>query len=150
MSLANQIDDMIKEAMKAKEAEKLTVLRLLKTAVKNLAIEKYGPNGTPTDEEVHQVIRKEVKKRIDSIESFEKAGRTEQANQEKREKAFLETFLPTQLSPEELDKLVTECVQETGASTKREMGAVMKLATEKAAGRADGKALSQAVLKVLS
>ena len=91
-----------------------------------------------------------VKKRNDSIESFEQAGRQDVADKEKAEKALLETFLPAALTEEELEKIVQEAVKETGASSKKDMGAVMKAAMAKAEGCADGKALSSLVQKALS
>jgi uncharacterized protein YqeY len=149
MPLTTQIDDLIKDAMRAKDAEKLGTLRLLKSAVKYAAIEKHGADGQATDEEVIAVIRKEVKKRNDSIESFEKAGRPDVAAKEASEKAFLETLLPAGLDSAALEQLVRDAIAETGATTKAQMGLVMKAASAKAAGRADGKALSAIVQKLL-
>jgi uncharacterized protein YqeY len=150
MPLTTQIDDLIKDAMRAKDAEKLGTLRLLKSAVKYAAIEKHGADGQATDEEVIAVIRKEVKKRNDSIESFEKAGRPDVAAKEASEKAFLETLLPAGLDSAALEQLVRDAIAETGATTKAQMGLVMKAASAKAAGRADGKALSAIVQKLLA
>jgi uncharacterized protein YqeY len=95
------------------------------------------------------VIRKQVKQRMDSIESFEKGGRPELAAKERKEIDFLAAYLPKPLTEEETDQLVKEAVAEAGATSKAQMGAVMKIATEKAAGRIDGKKLSQAVQKAL-
>ncbi len=83
MSLASEIDEALKNAMKAREAEKLSVLRMLKSAVKYVAIEKHGASGEASDEEVLAVVRKEIKKRQDAIEGYEKAGRAESAAAEK-------------------------------------------------------------------
>jgi len=149
MPLHLQIDEMIKDAMRAKDTEKLGTLRLLKSAVKYASIEKHGADGQPTDEEVVAVIRKETKKRQDSIESFDKAGRPDAAAKEKSEKTFLETLLPAGLDEAALEKLVREAIAETGATSKAQMGLVMKNATARAAGRADGKSLSALVQRLL-
>lgn len=150
MSLQDQINQDLKAAMKAKDAEKLNTLRLLKSAVSYAVIEKYGQDGVPTDEDVQTVIRKEVKKRNDSIDSFEKAGREEAAAKERNEKVILEAYLPAALSEDEIKAIVESAIAETGASSKKEMGAVMKVAMAKAQGRADGKLLSSLVQQSLN
>ena len=149
MSLVAKIDADLKAAMFAKDAEKLSVLRMLKSAVKYAAIEKGGADSVPTDLEVLAVVRKEVKKREDSIASFTTAGRTELADKEKKEMEFLKTMLPAQLTPDKLEQLVKEAIAEVGATSKAQMGSVMKAAQAKAAGQADGKTLSQLVQKLL-
>jgi uncharacterized protein YqeY len=149
MSLVAQIDADLKAAMIAKDAEKLSVLRMLKSAVKYAAIEKGGADSVPTDLEVLSVVRKEVKKREDSISSFTQHGRTEMADKEKKEMEFLKTMLPAQLTPEKLEQLVKEAITEVGATSKAQMGSVMKAAQAKAAGQADGKTLSQLVQRLL-
>ena len=150
MNLQERIDNDIKEAMKARQTDRLGVLRMLKSAVKNFAIEKGGADLKLSDEEIFPVIRKEVKKRCDSIESFETGGRPELAAKERTELEFLGEYLPQPLSPEELAALVKEAIAEAGATSKAQMGAVMKIATAKAAGRADGKALSVEVQRNLA
>ena len=149
MSLVAKIDADIKAAMIAKEAEKLSVLRMLKSAVKYAAIEKGGADSVPTDLEVIAVVRKEVKKREDSITSFTQAGRTDMADKEAKEKDFLKTMLPAQMTPEKMEEIVKEAIVEVGATSKAQMGSVMKAAQAKAAGQADGKTLSQIVQKLL-
>jgi len=149
MSLVAQIDADLKKAMLAREADKLSVLRMLKSAVKYAAIEKAGADAVPTDLEVLAVVRKEVKKREDSIASYSQAGRTDLADKEKQELEFLRTFLPAQLPPEKIEALVKEAIKEVGATSKAQMGAVMKAAQAKAAGQADGKTLSQIVQRLL-
>jgi uncharacterized protein len=148
MTLQERIDSDLKDAMRAKQAGKLAVLRGLKSALKYAAIEK--PDGVLDDSAATQVIRKQVKQRQDSIESFEKGGRPELAAKEKGEMEMLNAYLPKGLSAEELSALVREAIAEVGASSKAQMGAVMKAAQAKAAGRADGKALSGEVQKQLS
>jgi uncharacterized protein YqeY len=149
MSLQTQVDADIKDAMRARDAAKLGVLRMLKSAVMNAAIEKGGAGTQLDDIEASAVIRKEVKKRQDSIESFEKAGRTELAEKEKAEIEVLNTYLPKALSSAEVETLVREAITESGATSRKEMGAVMKIANAKAAGRVDGKTLSAEVQKQL-
>jgi uncharacterized protein YqeY len=145
MSFQARIDADLKEAMKAKQAERLGVLRMLKAALKNVAIEKGGISFELSDADATAVVRKELKKRQDSIESFTQGNRPELAAKETSEAAVLAAYLPQALTPEELQQLVAAAITETGATSKAQMGAVMKLAVEKAAGRADGKALSAAV-----
>ncbi len=150
MSIAEQIDTDIKEAMKAKQPDRLSVLRMLKAAVKNAAIEKGGLSAQLDDTEATAIIRKQVKQRQDAMESFEKGDRPELAEKERTEMLLLNTYLPQVLSPEELGTLVEEAIHETGATGKAQMGAVMKALQPKVAGRADGKTLSQEVQKRLA
>ncbi len=149
MDFQAQIDQDLKEAMKARQAERLGVIRMLKTALKNASIEKGGMSYVLDDASALAVVRKELKKRQDAIEGFEKGNRPELAAKEKAEAEILAAYLPKALSPEELSALVAAVIAETGASSKAQMGAVMKAATERAAGRADGKALSTAVSAAL-
>lgn len=150
MPFAQQIDHDLKDAMRARDAEKLGVLRMLKSALKYAAIEKAGADGELDDAEATQVIRKQVKQRQDSIESFEKGGRPELAEKEKRELAILTAYLPAAMSAEELTRLVQEAIAETGATGRAQMGVVMKALGPKVAGRADGKTLSQEVQRQLA
>ena len=149
MTFQERIDNDLKDAMKAREADRLTVVRMLKAALKNAAIEKHGATGQLDDADAAAVIRKQVKQRQDAIEGFEKGHRPELAAKEKLELEILNTYLPKQLSAGEISALVKEAIAESGATSKAQMGAVMKLAQAKAAGRADGKALSQEVQKQL-
>ena len=123
---------------------------MLKSALTYAAIEKSGAEGKLTDAEAAQVIRKQAKQRQDSIESFEKGGRAELAAKEKEELSILNTYLPQAMSADELAKVVRETIAEVGATSKAQMGAVMKALQTKVAGRADGKALSAEVQKQLS
>ena len=148
MTLQERIDSDLKDAMRAKDAGKLAVLRMLKSAVKYAAIEK--PDGVLDDAAATQVIRKQVKQRQDSIESFEKGGRPELAAKEKEEMELLNAYLPKGLSAEELSALVRDAIAEVGATSKAQMGAVMKTLQAKVAGRADGKTLSAEVQRLLS
>ena len=150
MTISEQVDHDIKEAMKARQADRLGVLRLLKAAIKNASIEKGGQSATLDDPEATVVIRKQVKQRQDSIEGFEKGNRPELADKEKAEIEVLNTYLPQALGSDELGRLVDEAIAEVGATGKAQMGAVMKALTPKVAGRADGRTLSQEVQKRLA
>ena len=150
MTISEQLDHDLKDAMKAKAVETLSVLRLLKAAVKNAAIEKGGQSAVLDDPEATAVIRKQVKQRQDSIESFEKGGRPELADKERAEIVILQKYLPQALPPEELARMIDEAIAETGATGKAQMGAVMKALQSKVAGRADGKTLSQEVQRRLA
>jgi len=145
MSLTEQIDHDLKESMKARDAFKLGTLRMLKSALKYSSIEQGGASATLSDAEAVAVIRKQVKQREDAIASFEQGGRPELAEKEKSEMALLKVYLPQGLSEVELQALVKEAIAEVGATSKAQMGAVMKMAQAKAAGRADGRQLSAAV-----
>lgn len=149
MTLEERIDSDLKAAMRAREAQTLAVLRLLKSALKNAAIEKGGTTATLDDAEATQVIRKQVKQRQDSIESFEKGGRAELAAKEKAELAVLQQYLPAAMSAEELSRIIQETIAEVGANSKAQMGIVMKALGPKVAGRADGRTLSQEVARQL-
>jgi uncharacterized protein YqeY len=150
MTLAERVDEDLKQAMRDKNAAKLGVLRMLKSALKYAAIEKGGADGDLNDAEAVQVIRKQVKQRQDSIESFEKGGRAELVAKEKDELSILQTYLPQAMSLDDLSKIVHETIAEVGATSKAQMGAVMKALQPKVAGRADGKTLSAEVQKQLS
>ena len=147
MNLPERIDSDLKDAMRAKDAGKLAVLRMLKSALKYAAIEKSDVGLD--DAAATQVIRKQVKQRQDSIESFEKGGRPELAAKEKEELEILNAYLPKSLSADELSALVRETISEVGATSKAQMGAVMKAVQGKVAGRADGKTLSGEVQRQL-
>lgn len=150
MNLNERVDSDLKDAMRARDATRLGVLRMLKSALKYAAIEKSGPDDAMSDAEAVQVIRKQVKQRQDSIESFEKGGRPELAAKEKEELAILNGYLPQQMGIEELASAVRETISELNASSKAQMGAVMKALQAKIGGRVDGKTLSQEVQRQLS
>ena len=140
----------IKTAMRAKNSIALNSLRALKSALTNAAIEKGGL-GTELDEpEILAVIRKQIKQRQDSITQFESAGRAELAENEKAEIEILSKYLPTALTPEQIEEIVAQAISDTSASSKADMGKAMKRAQELSEGRADGKLLSGTVMKRLS
>ena len=150
MTVQQRVDSDLKEAMRAKDVTKLGVLRMLKSALKYAAIAKSDAEAELSDAEAVQVIRKQAKQRQDSIESFEKGGRAELADKEKQELAILNTYLPQGMNPDELAKVVRETIAELGATSKAQMGAVMKALQAKVGGRADGKTLSVEVARQLS
>ena len=149
MTLVERVDSDLKDAMRAKDAPKLGVLRMLKSALKYAAIAKSDAEAELNDAEAAQVIRKQMKQRQDSIESFEKGGRVELAEKEKKEVSILNAYLPQAMTSEEISKVVRETIAETGATSRAQMGAVMKALQAKAAGRVDGKALSVEVQRQL-
>ena len=150
MTLQERVDADLKEAMRAKDATKLGVLRMLKSGLKYAAIAKSGAEAELSDAEASQVIRKQAKQRQDSIESFEKGGRAELAKKEKDELSILNGYLPQPMSADEVSKIVRETIAEAGATSRAQMGAVMKALQAKVAGRVDGKALSSEVSRQLS
>ena len=149
MSLLTQLDNDIKDAMRARAADRLLVLRGLKSAMKATAMEKGIADEAVDDTMAMAIIRMELKKRQDSIESFEKGGRADLVAKERSEAEVLSAYLPKALSQEEIEALVRTVIAELGATSKAQMGAVMKAAGERAAGRADGRALSAVVGKLL-
>ena len=150
MTLQERVDADLKEAMRAKDAIRLGVLRMLKSGLKYAAIAKSGAEAELSDTEASQVIRKQAKQRQDSIESFEKGGRAELAKKEKEELSLLNGYLPQPMSADEVSKIVRETIAEAGATSRAQMGTVMKALQAKVAGRVDGKALSAEVARQLS
>ncbi len=146
MTLQEKIMSDIKEAMKAGNSEKLGVLRMLNSAMKNKAIEK-GKDAVLTDEEAMQVISKEAKKRKESILAFEQGGRPELAEGEKKELAILEVYLPKQMSREEAAVKVEKIL--SGIADKSNAGLVMKAVMQEMKGKADGKMVSELVKEKL-
>ena len=134
------------EAMKAQEKERLSTLRMLQTALKN---EQIHVGHELSDEEAMSVIRKAMKQRQDSIEQFTNAGRTEMADKERTEMELLKTYLPPELTEEEVEAGIREIVASTGAQSKKDMGKVMKEATARFKGRVDGKKVQEIVQRLL-
>ena len=146
-TLQERLSQEIKAAMLAKNADRLSVLRMLKSTLGYVQIERK--TESLPDPEVVAVVQKEVKKRRDSIAQFEAGGRPELAQKELQEVAVLESFLPAPFTPEELENLVRATIQELGATSKKDMGAVIKAVQSKAAGRAEGKTISALVGRLL-
>jgi uncharacterized protein YqeY len=148
MPLNEQIAADLTAAMKAKDAVRLSALRMLKAAVTNKGMVEKGRDLE--DAEVLQVVASLVKQRRDSIEQFSKAGRTDLVDKETAEIAILEHYLPPAVSPEEIEAAVAAAIAETGASSVKDMGKVMKAVMPKLAGKnADGKAVNEAVRRTL-
>lgn len=147
MSLTDTVNTDLAAAMKAREATRLSTLRMLKAAITNKSIEK----GRGLDDaEVLQVVASLVKQRRDSIEQFGKAGRTDLVDKETAEIGVLEHYLPPAASPEDVAAAVTAAIAETGATSARDMGKVMKAVMARLAGRStDGRAVNDAVRRAL-
>ena len=150
MSLFEQIDKDYIQAYKAKDAVRLGVLRLLKTAVKNKLVDLCRPGGTLDDGEMMDLIIKESKQRQDSIEQYRAANRNDLADKEAAELVVLQSYLPKPLSEEELTAVIDAAIAETGASSPRDMGKVISAVMAAHQGRVDGKVLSAAVKARLS
>ena len=147
MTLSDKVNLEITAAMKAKDQVRLSSLRMLKAAIMNKGVEK---NRDLDDAEVMQVVASLVKQRRDSIEQFSKAGRTDLVSKESGELAVLEEYLPAAASPEEIEAAVAAAIAETGASSAKDMGKVMKAVMPKLAGKsADGRAVNEAVRRSL-
>jgi uncharacterized protein YqeY len=143
MNLKDKIVSDLTTAMKAKDANRTSVLRMVKANLMNKQIDK---GSDLTDEEIIKALQTLVKQRRDSIEQYEKAGRAELAEKEKTELMVIEDYLPQSASKEEIEKAIEDVISETGASSIKEMGTVMKAAQAKLAGKsADGKLLSETV-----
>jgi uncharacterized protein len=142
-TLKERIDSELKEAMRSRKELETSVLRMLKSAVKYKEVE---PGAKALDDAgVLQVVSTLIKQRRDSVDQFKQGGRPELAEKEEKEIAFLQTFLPQQLSPEELAKEVADAIVAAGAKGPRDMGAVMKAVMPRVQGKAEGKAISEQV-----
>ena len=141
--LTTKIDADIKEALRAKETLRLSTLRMLKSALGYAKMEKK--QEAFTDADVVAVIKKQIKQRQDAIEGFQKGNRSDLVAKETAELTVLKAYLPAELSPAELEQIVNATVAELGATTKADMGKVMKAVQAKVAGRADNRAVSQLV-----
>lgn len=148
MGLLETIISDLTDAMKAKDADRLSTLRMVKANLMNRKIEK---GGELSEEEITKALQSLVKQRRDSIEQYETAGRTELAEKERVEIGVIEKYLPQAATPEEITAAVVASVAETGATAMKDMGLVMKAALAKLAGKtADGRLVSEAVKAKLS
>ena len=145
-ALTEKIRTDLTAAMKAQEKERLSTLRMLQAALKN---EQINAGHDLSDEEAMSVIRKAVKQRQDSIEQYSNAGRTELADKERAEMDLLKTYLPAEMSETELEAGLREIIASTGAQSKKDIGKVMKEATARYKGRADGKKIQELVSRLL-
>ncbi|MDY0191552.1 MAG: GatB/YqeY domain-containing protein [Desulfuromonas sp.] len=147
MSIAQRLTDAMKEAMKAKQSERLGVIRLVRGAIKNAEIDK---KITLTDADIISVMSTLLKQRRESAKIYRDNDRVDLAEKEEQEIKVLQEFLPQQLSSEELQQLVAATVAELGASSMKDMGAVMKVISPKTLGRADGRLVSEMVKSCLA
>jgi uncharacterized protein len=148
MSLLNRLNDDMKQAMKNKEKEKLSVIRMLKASLQNEAI-KHGKQELSEDEEL-TVLSREVKQRKDSLQEFQNAGREDLVGKIQTELTYVEIYMPKQLSEEEVSAIVQQTVVEVGATSKADMGKVMGAIMPKLKGKADGALVNKLVLQHLS
>ncbi len=149
MSLITQINDELKNAMKAGEATKRDTLRFLQSALKNVAIEKRKPVTEFTDAEVQEVVKRVVKQRKDSIEQYKAGSRQDLVEKEEAELAFITPYLPVALSVEATEALVEKVIGSMGEVTAKDMGRVMGAVMKESAGQADGQLVREIVAKRL-
>ncbi len=147
MTLADRLAEDMKQAMRSKDKVRLSVLRLVKSAIKNAEIDKRITLG---DEEIIGVLRKELKQRKESLLAIEGAGRDDLIAALNEETQILETYLPQSLREEQIEQLVREAVQEVGAVSKADMGKVMPVVMKKIGGQAEGRIVNRIVQEVLS
>jgi hypothetical protein len=147
MSLLKRLDEDLKAAMKRSEPIRLSALRMAKAAIKNVQIDK---GRELSDEEILSVLASMAKQRRESIEQFSRGGREELAEKERQELAVLQSYMPAQLSSDEIDTLIRQAIQESSARSEADMGRVMKLLMPKVKGVADGKWVNTRVKELLS
>lgn len=151
MSLKDQVSEEIKTAMKAKDKVRLETVRSIKKVIleRETTVRAQGQEGL-TEEQELEVLVQQAKQRRDSIEQYRKAGRDDLAEQEAQELAIIESFLPQQLSDDELSEALDEVIRQTGASSPKDMGKVMGVAMKDLKGKADGKKVQELVKQKLS
>lgn len=147
MSLEERIENEVKAALKQRDKIKVSTLRMLKADIINTKLDQN--KKALKDEEIVKIIQRQVKQHKDSIEQFEKGKRPDLVEKEKKELEILISYMPEQLSEEELKKIIADTIKELEATGKGEMGKVMKSVMERVKGRADGKKVSQIVLNML-
>lgn len=146
MPLVDRLTEEMKESLRGGDHIKVSVIRLLKSAIKNREIEKMAPL---TEEEIVDVIMSAVKQRRESIEQFQKGGREDLVQKEESELKILQTFLPQQLSEEELINEIKAVIREVGAASPRDIGKVMKILIPRVKGRAEGAKVSSMVKELM-
>ncbi|GAA3403781.1 GatB/YqeY domain-containing protein [Paenibacillus hodogayensis] len=147
MSLSERLNDDMKQAMKNQDKFKLSVIRMIRSAIKNVEIDQ---KKTLSDDEVLDILNREIKQRKDSLHEFEKADRGDLADTVRKEIDVIAVYMPQQLTEEEIHAIVQQTIQETGTSSKADMGKLMSALMPKVKGRADGKLVNQLVQKLLS
>ncbi len=146
MGMKERIKQDLKDAMKSKDQVKVRTLRMILTTIRNIEVEKMKE---ATDEDVMDALQKEAKKRREAIEQYEKAGRNDLADEERKELSVIEKYLPEQMSEEEIKGLAKEIIEQLGASTVKDLGKIMKKIMPKVKGRADGKLVNRIVRELL-
>jgi hypothetical protein len=146
MSLLQKLDDDLKVALKKSDRLKVSVLRMAKAALKNRQIDK---RAELSEEDILSVISTLSKQRRESIEHFSRGGREDLAEKERQELAILQSYLPEQLTPEELDRIIIEMIKESSAEGIKDMGKVMRLVMPRVKSAADGKIVNQRVKDLL-
>ncbi|CCQ96065.1 conserved hypothetical protein [[Clostridium] ultunense Esp] len=147
MPIMERLNQDLKEAMKDKDSFRLSVVRMLKSSLKN---EEINRNKPLSEEEELFVLTRELKMRLDSLQEFERAGRKDLIDKAQREIAIVKSYLPEELSEEELRQMIQEVISQVGATSKKDMGKVMANLMPKVTGRADGKRVNQLVQEYLS
>ena len=147
MSLLKRIDENLKVAMKSSDAVRVSVVRMAKAAIKNVQIEK---GRELSDEEILSVLSSMGKQRRESIEQFSRAGREDLAAIERQELSILQSYMPAQLSLEEVEKFIIQAIKESSAKSEADMGKVMKVLMPKIKGVADGKWVNTRVKELLA
>jgi len=147
VTLLTKLNDDMKAAMKGKDKESLQVIRMLKASLQN---EKINLGRDLTDEEELAIISREMKQRRDSLAEFEKVGRDDLAEKTKSEIAIVERYLPAQLTEDEIRQLVSQAIEQTGASSPKEFGKVMGVVMPKVKGKADGNQVNAIVKELLN
>jgi hypothetical protein len=147
VDLKAKLNQDLKEALKAKDEVKLRTVRMLLAAIKNFEVEKMGP---ATDEEIFQIMSKEIKKRQEAIEMYEKGGRPDLSQAEKQEIEVIQSYMPNQLSEEEIRELARKVISEMNLKSPKDVGTAMKVIMPQVKGRADGKLVNKIVSELLS
>lgn len=146
MNLSERLNEDMKQAMKSKDKHSLSTIRMVRSTIKNLEIDL---KRTLDDNEVLDILSREIKQRKDALQEFEKAGRDDLVANANAEIEIIGKYLPAQLSEEEIKVIVQQTIQETGASSKADMGKLMSALMPKVKGRADGKLVNQVVQQFL-
>ncbi|MFS0672854.1 GatB/YqeY domain-containing protein [Ornithinibacillus sp. 179-J 7C1 HS] len=148
MSLLTQLNNDMKQAMKNKDKERLSVIRMVKASLQNESI-KLGKSELSEDEDL-SILSRELKQRKDSLQEFKSAGRDDLVEKLETEIKIIEEYMPEQLSDEELSVIIQETIRETGASSKQDMGKVMSRIMPKVKGKADGSKINKLVQEHLN
>ncbi len=146
MNISERLSEDLKKALKAGEKDALSVIRMIKAAIKNKEIEKGTPLG---DEDINGVLMSLARQRKESIEQFSKAGRQDLVEKETKELSIVQSYLPRQLTEEELREIIQDAIKETGAVGPKDMGKIMKSVMAKTKGQVDGKVVSELVKNLL-